>query len=151
MSYLFHSACRMAYTLRVSGLELYLASCDTGTGSISIAIFSSTQTSIMNPFGTVAEVVFPAKRRARAAAFASEPEGAELQIQIEPLFDWEPIANPNSQPMSRATEMNFEQANFVKILSQKCFKRICAERFLSGESLKSKRMVQRANRQRGVR
>src|ERR1700730_13211930 len=62
-----------------------------------------------------------AERRARAAAFASEFESAELHIQIEPLFDWEPISNPNSQPISRATEMNFERTNFVKILKQKCF------------------------------
>src|SRR5258708_9667489 len=80
----------------------------------------------------------PAERRARATVFASEFESAELHIQIEPLFDWEPISNPNSQLMSRATEMNFERTNFVKILSQKRFERICAERFLGGESLKSK-------------
>src|SRR6266851_1603072 len=50
-----------------------------------------------------------AERRARAAAFSSKFESAELHIQIEPLFEWEPISTGNSQWISRATEMDFER------------------------------------------
>src|SRR6266849_7274462 len=88
----------------------------------------------------------PAERRAGAAAFSSQFESAELQIQIEPLFDWEPISTGNSQAISRATEMDFKRTNFLKVLKQKCFEPIRAKRFLNGEMLKAKRMVQHANR-----
>src|SRR5436190_19692699 len=92
-----------------------------------------------------------AERRARAAAFASEFESAAMRIQTKPLRDRELIVTGNSQPISCPTEMNFERTDFFKVLSQKCFKPISAERLLNDQSLKSIRMVQRANRQRGVR
>src|SRR6266849_8626079 len=88
----------------------------------------------------------PAERRAGAAAFSSQFESAELQIQIEPLFDWEPISTGYSQAISRATEMDFKRTNFLKVPKQKCFEPIRAKRFLNGEILKAKRMVQHANR-----
>src|SRR5258707_3083654 len=58
----------------------------------------------------------PAERRARAAAFSRKFESAELHIQIDPPFDWEPISTGNSQSISRATEMDFERTNFLKVL-----------------------------------
>src|SRR5258707_927092 len=91
-----------------------------------------------------------AERRARAAAFPSKFDSAQPHIQIEPLCDREAIST-SSQPISRAAEINFKQTDFMKILKQKCFKPLRAERFLGGESLKSKGMVQRANWQRCVR
>src|SRR5260370_440600 len=59
----------------------------------------------------------PAERRAGAAAFSSKFESAVLHIQIEPLFDWEPILTGNSQSISRATEIDFQRTNFLKVLS----------------------------------
>src|SRR6266404_1498996 len=59
----------------------------------------------------------PAERRARTAAFSSKFESAELQIQIAPPFDWEPISTGNSQSISRATEMDFERHDFLEVFS----------------------------------
>src|SRR5258708_39167226 len=89
----------------------------------------------------------PAERRARGAVFSSQLEGAELHIQIDPPFDWEPISTGNSQSISRATEMDFERPDFLEIFSYKCFKPISAKRFFAGESLNAERMAQPANRQ----
>src|SRR5258708_35112190 len=58
----------------------------------------------------------PAERRAGAAVFSSQFESAGLHIQIEPLFDWKPISTGNSLSISRATEMDFERTNFLKVL-----------------------------------
>src|SRR5882724_9500542 len=78
----------------------------------------------------------PAERRACAAIFASEFESAQLQIQIEPLLDRKLISHVKSQSKSRTTKMNFEPANFLEVLTQKCFQPIRSKRFARDESLK---------------